>query len=166
MSEFKDGLKPIRVGIEGVSYSLTHVPDLVRYGSKPLREIRAQPALGEQLAKRLRDFAAATAYAPHQVYIGNIAPEKLSDLPKPWYEKIDRRRDSQGPLRRSGRASEVLRACSPAPISSIWLRLKRVGFYEHAARLFDRSRAAIAIARRDSNALREGRAARFMPATG
>lgn len=88
MSEFKDGLKPIRVGIEGVSYSLTHVPDLVRYGSKPLREIRAQPALGEQLAKRLRDFAAATAYAPHQVYIGNIAPEKLSDLPKPWYERL------------------------------------------------------------------------------
>jgi glycine/sarcosine/betaine reductase complex component C subunit beta len=88
VSEFKDGLKPIRVGIEGVSYSLTHVPDLVRYGSKPLREIRAQPALGEQLAKRLRDFAAATAYAPHQVYIGNIAPEKLSDLPKPWYERL------------------------------------------------------------------------------
>ena len=88
MSEFKDGLKPIRVGIEGVSYSLTHVPDLVRYGSKPLREIRAQPALGEQLAKQLRDFAAATAYAPHQVYIGNIAPEKLSDLPKPWYERL------------------------------------------------------------------------------
>jgi glycine/sarcosine/betaine reductase complex component C subunit beta len=88
VSEFKDELKPIRVGIEGVSYSLTHVPDLVRYGSKPLREIRAHPALGDELTKRLRDFAAATAYAPHQVYIGNIAPEKLSDLPKPWYERL------------------------------------------------------------------------------
>jgi betaine reductase len=83
-----DLAKPVRVGIEGVSYSLTHVPDLVRYGSKPLREIRANPGLGEQLAKRLRDFAAATAYAPHQVYIGNIAPEQLGDLPKPWYEKL------------------------------------------------------------------------------
>jgi betaine reductase len=83
-----DLAKPVRVGIEGVSYSLTHVPDLVRYGSKPLREIRADPALGEQLAKRLRDFAAATVYAPHQVYIGNIAPEQLSELPKPWYEKL------------------------------------------------------------------------------
>ncbi len=88
MNEFKDGLKPIRVGIEGVSYSLTHVPDLVCYGSKPLREIRAHPALGDELTERLRDFAAATAYAPHQVYIGNIAPEKLSDLPKPWYERL------------------------------------------------------------------------------
>lgn len=80
--------KPVRVGIEGVSYSLTHVPDLVRYGSKPLREIRARPALGRQLAEHLRDFSAATAYAPHQVYIGNIAPEQLNELPKPWYEKL------------------------------------------------------------------------------
>jgi hypothetical protein len=88
VSEFKENIRPMRVGIEGVSYSLTHVPDLVRYGSKPLREIRATPALGDQLAKRLRDFNAAIAYAPHQVYIGNIPPERLSGLPKPWYEKL------------------------------------------------------------------------------
>jgi glycine/sarcosine/betaine reductase complex component C subunit beta len=83
-----DSSKPVRVGIEGVSYSLTHVPDLVRYGSKPLREIRARPALGQQLAEHLRNFNAATAYAPHQVYIGNIAPEQLGDLAKPWYDKL------------------------------------------------------------------------------
>lgn len=80
--------KPVRIGIEGVSYSLTHVPDLVRYGSKPLRELQARPELKEQLAKRLRNFAAATAYAPHQVYIGNIAPEQLAVIAKPWYEKL------------------------------------------------------------------------------
>jgi betaine reductase len=79
---------PVRVGIEAVSYSLTHVPDLVRYGSKPLREIRARPTLGQQLAGHLRDFNAATGYAPHQVYIGNIAPEQLGGLAKPWYEKL------------------------------------------------------------------------------
>ena len=81
-------MKPVRVGIEGVSYSLTHVPDLVRYGSKPLREIHAKPALGSQLSGHLRDFNAAIAYAPHQVYIGNIAPERLTELAKPWYEKL------------------------------------------------------------------------------
>jgi glycine/sarcosine/betaine reductase complex component C subunit beta len=85
MAEF---IKPVRVGIEGVFYSLAHVPDLVRYGSKPLREIRANPALGDELHQKLRDFSAAVAYAPHQAYIGNIAPEQLSDLPKPWYEKL------------------------------------------------------------------------------
>jgi betaine reductase len=78
----------IRIGIEGVSYSLTHVPELVRYGSKPLRELRARPGLRDQLPKHLRSFAAATAYAPHQVYIGNIAPETLSELATPWYERL------------------------------------------------------------------------------
>ena len=47
----------------------------MRFGSKPLRDLRGNPALGAELAKHLRDFQAATAYAPHQVYIGNIAPE-------------------------------------------------------------------------------------------
>ena len=85
MAEF---IKPVRVGIEGVFYSLAHVPDLVRYGSKPLREIRANSALGDELHQKLRGFNAAVAYAPHQAYIGNIAPERLSDLPKPWYDKL------------------------------------------------------------------------------
>jgi glycine/sarcosine/betaine reductase complex component C subunit beta len=79
---------PVRVGIEGVFYSLAHVPDLVRYGSKPSREIRANHQLGEELKKRLRSFEAATAYAPHQVYIGNISPAALSTLPQPWYERL------------------------------------------------------------------------------
>src|SRR5678816_212594 len=86
----------VRVGIEGVFYSLAHVPDLVRYGSKPLREIRANPALGNELKQKLRDFAAAVAYPPHQAYIGNIAPEKLSDLPKPWYERLIEGATSKG----------------------------------------------------------------------
>jgi glycine/sarcosine/betaine reductase complex component C subunit beta len=80
--------KALRVGIEGVSYSLAHVPDLVRFGSKPLRDVRANPGLGAELTKRLRDFPAAVAYPPNQVYIGNIGPEKLRDLPQPWYEKL------------------------------------------------------------------------------
>ena len=84
----EDGSKPVRIGIEGVSYSLAHVPDLVRYGSKPLRELRANPALGKKLPNHLRDFNSAIAYAPHQVYIGNIPPEKLNELPRPWYEKL------------------------------------------------------------------------------
>jgi glycine/sarcosine/betaine reductase complex component C subunit beta len=87
-SAMQDSIKPVRVGIEGVSYSLTHVPDLVRYGSKPLRELQARPELREQLSRRLRNFAAATAYAPHQVYIGNVTPEQLAEVARPWYEKL------------------------------------------------------------------------------
>jgi glycine/sarcosine/betaine reductase complex component C subunit beta len=80
--------KGVRVGIKGVFYSLAHVPDLVRYGSKPSRELRANPALEQQLKNQLRSFDAATAYAPHQVYIGNITPAELRNLPKPWYDKL------------------------------------------------------------------------------
>jgi betaine reductase len=81
-------VKPIRVGIDGVFYSLAHVPDLVRFGSKPAREIKSDPHLGSALQGKLRSFSAALAYAPHQVYIGNITPGELSGLPKPWYEKL------------------------------------------------------------------------------
>jgi glycine/sarcosine/betaine reductase complex component C subunit beta len=92
----KSNSQPVRVGIEAVFYSLAHVPDVVRYGSKPLRELRANPGLNENLARQLRDFSAATAYAPHQVYIGNITPEQLSELPKPWYEKLIEGAAAQG----------------------------------------------------------------------
>src|SRR5262245_9732571 len=91
-----DSSKAARVGIEGVFYSLAHVPNLVRYGSKPSREIRANSALEQQLKNHLRSFGAATAYGPHQVYIGNIAPSKLSNLPKPWYDKLIEGATSKG----------------------------------------------------------------------
>ena len=83
-----DSSKAVRIGVEGVFYSLTHVPDLVRYGSKPSRETKANHDLAEGLAKKLRSFPEAVAYAPHQVYIGNITPEELNGLTKPWYEKL------------------------------------------------------------------------------
>jgi betaine reductase len=80
--------KPVRIGIEGVFYSLTHVPDLVCYGSKPAREIRANPQIREEFEKKLRSFASASAYAPHQVCIGNLTPDELSKLPTPWHDHL------------------------------------------------------------------------------
>jgi hypothetical protein len=91
-----DSSKAMRIGVEGVFYSLTHVPDLVRYGSKPSRETKANHNLAEGLAKKLRSFPEAVAYAPHQVYIGNITPQGLSGLPKPWYEKLIEGASAQG----------------------------------------------------------------------
>ena len=68
---------PVRIGIEGVFYSLAHAPELVRYGSKPARENAVNSSLDDRLTSRLRSFAAAVAYAPHQVFIGNLSPEEL-----------------------------------------------------------------------------------------
>jgi betaine reductase len=81
------GLRPTRIGIEGIFYSLAHVPDLVRFGSKPAREIAVRPELAGALKERLRSFNDAIAYAPHQVYIGNMTPAQLAGMPKPWHEK-------------------------------------------------------------------------------
>jgi hypothetical protein len=91
-------LRPVRVAIEGVFYSLAHVPELVRYGSKPSREIRANPTVGTELKGNLRSFADALAYAPHQVFIGNIKPENLKDLRTPWYENSIARAVPKGPF--------------------------------------------------------------------
>ena len=54
------------------SFVLEHVPDLVRYGSKPSRE----PAQLEALDAALRSYDEAVAYAPNQVFIGNLEPER------------------------------------------------------------------------------------------
>jgi betaine reductase len=92
----QESIKPVRIGIEGVFYSLAHVPDLVRFGSKPAREIAAHPELRAALKSKLRSFSAAVGYGPHQVYIGNITPNELSRLPKPWYEKLIEGAAAQG----------------------------------------------------------------------
>jgi betaine reductase len=34
----------------------------------------------------LRPFEEVVAYPPNQVYIGNLTPEELAELPQPWYE--------------------------------------------------------------------------------
>jgi len=81
--------------VKAVSNVLFHVPGLVRHGSKPSREIAKRPELGDQLAARLRSYDQAVSYPPHQVYIGNLRPEALWNIPRPWQghalEGLDRR---------------------------------------------------------------------------
>ena len=69
------------VAIVGASLTLQHVPDLVRYGSKPRREQERLP----QIQAALRSFSDAVDYAPNQVFIGNAAPGILRDLARPWW---------------------------------------------------------------------------------
>ncbi len=65
---------------------LVHVPDLVRYGSKPWREsVRKEQAPGDSF-NDLRSFEEVVGYLPNQAFIGNLPPEKLNETPTPWYE--------------------------------------------------------------------------------
>ncbi len=73
------------VVIRGVSYVLVHVPDFVRYGSKPSRDIQDSNKVLEELEAHLRSYEEVLLYAPHQVFIGNRCPDELHTIAKPWY---------------------------------------------------------------------------------
>ena len=82
--------------ITAVANVLAHAPGLVRYGSKPLRDLAKNPGLGAGLAARLRGYEAAVGYAPNQAYIGNREPETLRALPRPWFAAPDPGASSDG----------------------------------------------------------------------
>ncbi len=70
-----------RAALTSASFVLEHVPDLVRYGSKPSRE----PQQIEALTAGLRPFEDAVAYPPNQVFIGNLAPADLWERTRDWW---------------------------------------------------------------------------------
>lgn len=40
----------------------------------------------QKLPEHLRSFEQAISYPPNQAYIGNITPDELKQIPRPWYE--------------------------------------------------------------------------------
>ncbi len=78
------------VVVKDCSYVLVHVPDFVRYGSKPFRDIALDGGPGGELEKaiygKVRSFDEAVAYPPNQVFIGNLHPDRLHEVPQPWYQ--------------------------------------------------------------------------------
>jgi len=88
--------------LRAVSLCLAHVPDLVRYGSKPSRDIPKDPKLLSVLAAHRRTYDEALAYAPNQVFIGNMTPEELWNFPEPWFD------NSLPGARRVGRHGEIM----------------------------------------------------------
>jgi len=84
--------------VTAVANVLAHAPGLVCYGSKPVRDLRRDPALLDAVRARLRPYEEAVGYGPNQVYIGNLDPEALRALPRPWFRMPDRRAPSDGPF--------------------------------------------------------------------
>lgn len=69
----------------GAAAVLVHLPSFVRYGSKPARELSAQPELLPQMLSHLRSFSAAVAYPPTQAFIGALHPRQMGE--RPWTER-------------------------------------------------------------------------------
>jgi betaine reductase len=93
------GLDPMRFPvITAVANVLAHAPGLVRYGSKPLRDLAGDPGLWPSLAARLRPYDLALAYAPNQAYVGTRDPESLRAMPRPWHAAADPLASPRGPF--------------------------------------------------------------------
>jgi len=71
---------------------------MVRYGSKPSREIPKDPALLARFLGHLRSFDEAVAYAPNQVFIGNLDPDELNTVASPWHKNLIDGRFRLGPF--------------------------------------------------------------------
>jgi glycine/sarcosine/betaine reductase complex component C subunit beta len=72
--------------IRGVALFLAHTPGLVRYGSKPARELGRDPALIDAITRHLRPWEAAAAYPPNHAFLGGVDPLDLAKLPRPWWQ--------------------------------------------------------------------------------
>ena len=73
--------------ITAVANVLAHVPGLVRYGSKPTRDLARTPGLIDTITRHLRSYEDALAYPPNQAYVGGIEPEQL--IARVWQEHFD-----------------------------------------------------------------------------
>ncbi|MGH4118341.1 glycine/sarcosine/betaine reductase complex component C subunit beta [Clostridium sp.] len=76
--------------IKKASYILVNTPDMVIHnGSTQTVERKANPDSEylRDMNSHLRGFEEVMAYAPNQTYIGNLTPEELTELPRPWYGK-------------------------------------------------------------------------------
>ncbi len=90
------------VVIKECAYALVHIPSFVRYGSKPIRDIIEAGGPGCELERKIYDhvrgFEEAVAYPPNQVFIGNMHPDQLNDIPQPWYEHPRKDAQKEGPF--------------------------------------------------------------------
>ena len=78
--------------IRGVRFFLAHTPGLVRYGSKPSRDIARDATIADAIAAHLRSYEAAVAYPPNRAFLGHIHPDTLVAIPQPWFTSAPRAR--------------------------------------------------------------------------
>ncbi|WP_123052759.1 glycine/sarcosine/betaine reductase complex component C subunit beta [Clostridium sp. JN-1] len=74
--------------IKKASYVLIDVPDMViNNGTTQTLERKTNPESDylKKIKSHLRSFDDVVAYPPNQTYIGNLTPEELSQIKRPWH---------------------------------------------------------------------------------
>jgi len=75
--------------VKGAAYALIQATDmLLHHGTTQTSELRKNQASEhlEKLPGHLRSFQDAVSYPPNQVYIGNLSPDDLKEIPRPWFQ--------------------------------------------------------------------------------
>ncbi|ARC85756.1 glycine/sarcosine/betaine reductase complex component C subunit beta [Clostridium argentinense CDC 2741] len=76
--------------LKKAAYILVNTPDMVIHNGTTQtleRETHPDSEYLKELNSHLRPYEEVMAYAPNQTYIGNITPEELGEMPRPWYGK-------------------------------------------------------------------------------
>lgn len=75
--------------IQQAGYILAHAPDLLMWHGAAVQQARKHDPEGVWLThipEHLRTYEQVVSYPPNQCYIGNITPDQLAQLPRPWGE--------------------------------------------------------------------------------
>ena len=73
--------------IKGTGYVLVHTPDMVLHNGTTQtteRIVNPESEYLKELPEHIRSYEDAVAYAPNQVYIGNLKPQDLSAIEQPF----------------------------------------------------------------------------------
>lgn len=85
--------------LKGACYALIQANDMALHqGSTQTSEMHTNPDSEylKELPKHFRSFEDAVAYPPNQVFIGNLRPKDLENIPEPWYEHLIKDASRQG----------------------------------------------------------------------
>ncbi len=77
--------------VKAAGYILVHAPNIMmEHGTTVTMERKNNPDSDylQKIIKSIRTFEEAVNYAPNQVYIGNLTPEELQNVPQPWYQNL------------------------------------------------------------------------------
>ncbi|MDD2497711.1 MAG: glycine/sarcosine/betaine reductase complex component C subunit beta, partial [Desulfitobacteriaceae bacterium] len=75
--------------VKGAAYALIQANGMLFYQGTTQTQERRKNGVSEHLEKlpdHLRSFEEAVSYAPNQVYIGNLNPDELKGIPRPWFQ--------------------------------------------------------------------------------
>jgi len=76
--------------IKAAGYVLVHTQDMIMHNGTTQTVEKLNNPESEYLKavpKHLRKFEEVVNYAPNQVYIGNMTPDQLAEVEKPWHDK-------------------------------------------------------------------------------